>query len=437
MIPKRSFKDLLLIMVNVTMIFVLLVNPIQRFFHHQSEDLFIFIPYNSDSETINELQVTWFNEFKQTQQSEYGFNTPMYTFVFLVSAHPIGEQWIELIIQTRTTHKETYVQKQTLKKVILHRMQNIEYPIQTLKRDQQALIIAQALHQHLYLKDEEMIVNVLKLKNFIQSDSTILSLTANGLNISSSQCEALWCPQGIFDETIDLGYVHDSTLTPSHLWKNPSNEGLFKSDPNIDASLPMMALTFDDGPKKVSLNLLNILEQSQTKATFFWIGLEVERNPKIAVQFVEHGHEIGNHTFHHPDLSKMSQEEVLKEIQMCDDIIESVTGVKTTLMRPPYGLINHDDINQFDHKVIRWNVDTIDWQNLGKQEVLTPLLTSVDGDIILMHDVFENTHLAVEPFIQNQLSVGVQLVTVSELIEHRQLNTKTVYGVRRPTNPNQ
>lgn len=437
MIPKRSFKDYFLIMVNVTMIFVLLINPIQKFFHQHHDELFIYIPYESDSQSLNELQLTWFNEFKATQKQNYGLSTSDYSFVFLVSAHPIQQQWVELIIQTRVTHKETLNQKQTHRKVVIHRMQNIEYPVHDLKQENQALILAQALHQHLHSKENGVIVNVLKLKRFIQHDTTTLSLGANGLSIISEACQEFWCSDGNFNETIDLGFIHEPSLVPEHQWKDPLVTGLFKSDPRLDASLPMMALTFDDGPKKISLNLLNILEQSQTKATFFWIGLEVKNNPNIAKLFVEHGHEIGNHTYHHPDLSKMTLSDVLNEIKMCDDIIESVVGFRPNIMRPPYGLINHEDLNHFDHRVIRWNLDTVDWQNLGKDEVLTPLMNSKDGDIILMHDVFYNTHLAVEPFIQYQLSRGIQLVTVSELIEHRQLHTKTVYGVRKPTDSSQ
>jgi peptidoglycan/xylan/chitin deacetylase (PgdA/CDA1 family) len=436
MIPKRSFKDYFLIMVNFTMIFVLLINPIQRFFNKQHDELFIYIPYESESQSLNELQLSWFNEFKATQKQIYGLATQDYSFVYLVSAHPIQQQWVELIIQTRVTHKETFVQQQTYKKVVIHRMQNIEYPVHQLKEENQALILAQALHQHLHSKENELIVNVIKLKRFIQQDTTTLSLGANGLSISSNECQEFWCPNGNFNETIDLGFIHDTNLVPEHQWKDPLHTGIFKSDSHIDESLPMMALTFDDGPKKISLNLLNILEQSKTKATFFWIGLEVKNNPNIAKQFVEHGHEIGNHTYHHPDLSKMTLSEVLKEIEMCDDIIESTVGFKPTIMRPPYGLINHEDLSHFDHTVIRWNLDTVDWRYLGVEEVLTPLMTSKDGDIILMHDVFDKTHMAVEPFIQHQLSLGIQFVKVSEIIEHRQLHTKTVYGVRKPTDSN-
>ena len=304
-----------------------------------------------------------------------------------------------------------------------------EYPIERLKEQQSSLRLAQALHQKLH-KEFDLVVNVRKLQRFIQNESTQLLVTSEGIIIESIICNESWCSTESFRLILDLGYIHDESIVSSALWLEPLQEGIFKSDPNLEEDLDMMALTFDDGPVPMTMKLVDILKTSNTKATFFLIGTEIELKPTMAKQLYDLGHEVGNHTYTHPHIPELSLEEITYEMNHTDSIIEEVLGFKPMIMRPPYGEINEESLRAFDHRVIQWSLDTVDWHHHDHVTILSILNQSIDGDIILMHDRYEHTHQAVESFIQHQLSCGVQFVSVSQLIELRHLKSRIVHGVR-------
>lgn len=321
--------------------------------------------------------------------------------------------------------------KEAIDQHIIHEDFLESYPYELLKENQSALRLAQALHQKLHT-EYDLVVNVKKLQRFIQKESTLLSLSIEGLTIQSLDCHETWISTSSFKVMLDLRYIHDESLISCFLWIDPLKEGIFKSDPIIDAELVMIALTFDDGPVLMTMKLIDILEKSDSKATFFLIGAEIEKNPIFTKQIHALGHEIGNHTYSHPNLKELSFEEVAYEMNRTDKIIESVIEKKPTIMRPPYGEINHEKLEAFSHQVIQWSLDTVDWDNHEDAIILSILEQAIDGDIILMHDRYDHTHRAVEAFIQQQLSLGVQFVSVSQLIKSRQLKSRIVYGVRTP-----
>ena len=396
------------------------------------EDHFIFDPFKTDSITLTQLQKAWFEQFEQSMRQDYGENVDDFYFVFSLQSTPIGLEWIEIIIERTAKHKETEQVNSWFETIVLHRNNASSYPYERLKEESQRFILAQALHQYLHSQSQPKIVNVLKLALFLERETTTFKLTPQGLLVESDDCHESWCEHAHFTVTLPMNFVHDESLSSSIEWLDPLNTGIFKSDPVIDPLLPMKALTFDDGPKPISVYLHDILLASNTRATFFWIGLEVVNHPSIAQLFAKAEHEIGNHTYHHFRLDEHPLEKVLLEINKTDDIIEQITGVRPTLMRPPYGILRHEDISYITHRIARWNVDTMDWYTKDKERVLNELEKTVDGDIILMHDVFKTSHQAVEVFIQQQLAQGMQFVTMSELIEHRQLKGQVIYGVRKP-----
>src|SRR6185312_17561707 len=106
--------------------------------------------------------------------------------------------------------------------------------------------------------------------------------------------------------------------------------------PPIDPEIKQVALTFDDGPDpKVTMQILETLEKYNAKATFFMLGSRVEYYPEIAKHIADAGHELGNHTWNHPDLTKASVEKIRDEINRTSSIIENVTGMQSTVFRPP------------------------------------------------------------------------------------------------------
>lgn len=185
-----------------------------------------------------------------------------------------------------------------------------------------------------------------------------------------------------------------------------------------------IALTFDDGPHpRVTPKILKILEKYGVKATFFVVGENVEYYPEVIESVVAAGHEIGNHTYSHPHISRLDEKTLAQEISKCDKAITDAVGVHSKLFRPPEGVIDNavkviSSTN--DYSVILWRVDTRDWAGTSADEIEKNVTKNVrSGDIILMHDyISKNCHTveAVERIIPVLLKRGYKFVTVSELI---------------------
>jgi peptidoglycan/xylan/chitin deacetylase (PgdA/CDA1 family) len=191
---------------------------------------------------------------------------------------------------------------------------------------------------------------------------------------------------------------------------------------SVHVAGPYIALTFDDGPHAtLTPKLLDLLATHHIKSTFFVIGENVAAHPEIVVRAVREGHEIGNHSWSHPNLAKMSDEGVRRQLHQTEEAIESATGRKPTLLRPPYGSLNarqkrwiHE---QFGYEIILWDVDPLDWKRPGPTVVCNRIVKQTRaGSIVLAHDIHPGT-IAAMPAVLDQLQAkGFQFVTVSELI---------------------
>jgi polysaccharide deacetylase family sporulation protein PdaB len=186
----------------------------------------------------------------------------------------------------------------------------------------------------------------------------------------------------------------------------------------------MIALTFDDGPdKKNTEEILDILKEYNIKATFFVIGKNCEENPEILKRIASEGHEIGNHTYSHPHLSKMQKSKVENEIRRTEEIVNEITGHKTCLFRPPEGVyspIVAQACDTLGYKAILWSVDTTDWRSPKADKIVREVVDKTSsGSIILCHDYIageSNTPAALRTFIPQLIQQGYNFVTVSELI---------------------
>src|SRR5438094_3355318 len=185
---------------------------------------------------------------------------------------------------------------------------------------------------------------------------------------------------------------------------------------------PYIAMTFDDGPSAtLTPKLLDILAAHHIKATFFVIGENVAEHPEIVARAAREGHEIGNHSWSHPNLAKISQESVRSQLQRTDDAIKSATGSRPTLLRPPYGSITdrekrwiHDE---FGYRIILWDVDPYDWKRPGPAVVRNRILKETQpGSIVLSHDIHPGTIEAMPSTLDALQAKGFKFVTVSELI---------------------
>lgn len=184
-----------------------------------------------------------------------------------------------------------------------------------------------------------------------------------------------------------------------------------------------LALTFDDGPHpKETDEVLDVLKKYNVKATFFIAGKHANWYSEPLKRASKEGHEIGNHTFNHPDISNLTNQQLEEEIVKCEEILIKVTGKKPNLFRPPYGSYRQNELAQIakklGYKVVLWTtVDAKDWKNSGAQSISDTIVNNAkNGDIILLHDyATENTVEALDILIPLMQKKGYEFVTVSEL----------------------
>ena len=189
----------------------------------------------------------------------------------------------------------------------------------------------------------------------------------------------------------------------------------------IDLSKKLVAITYDDGPCKLTNDLLDIYEEHGQVATFFELGQLIGTQPEAIKRMDGMGCEIGSHTWSHKNLTKISAGEVVSQMNRTDAALEKITGKKTTLMRPPYGAVNGTARVSCGKPMIGWSVDTLDWQSRNADKVVTVVKNAgdLDGQVILMHSLYESTLEATRELVPWLVENGYQLVTVSELFEYR------------------
>lgn len=193
----------------------------------------------------------------------------------------------------------------------------------------------------------------------------------------------------------------------------------------IDTSKPVVALTFDDGPSIYTEEILNTLKKYNSNATFFVLGNKIDNYSNIIIKMYENGNEIGNHSYNHRWLTKLSTDEQKEQINKTQEIIKKYTGYTPIYMRPTYGSINKKLRENINLEVVLWSVDTKDWKYKNIDTIVNNALTNVkDGSIILMHDTHERTSEAVKKLVPKLIEKGYQLVTISELKEVKEIRNK-------------
>jgi len=191
---------------------------------------------------------------------------------------------------------------------------------------------------------------------------------------------------------------------------------------SVHVNEPYVAMTFDDGPHQtLTPKLLDLLAQKKIKATFFVLGENAQRHPEILQRAVAEGHEIGNHSWSHPNLAKLSNEALRSQLQRTDDVITQAIGLHPKIMRPPYGELTPNQrqwVNrEFGYKVILWDVDPLDWKEPGPSIVAQRIIRETKpGSIMLSHDIHAQTITAMPETFDALLAKGFRFVTVSQLL---------------------
>ena len=189
---------------------------------------------------------------------------------------------------------------------------------------------------------------------------------------------------------------------------------------NTDPNQKRIALTFDDGPHpEVTKQILALLNKYNAKATFFMLGSRVQYYPGLAREVRDAGHEIGNHTWTHPVLTKLSAAAIQKEFESTEQAIVKATGQNSTVFRPPYGAINDSVRALIPRTSVNWTIDTLDWKHRDPLQLLPMVKKSMHNNaIVLMHDIHQSTADGLEPVLKYLQSEGYEFVTISEVLQY-------------------
>ena len=181
---------------------------------------------------------------------------------------------------------------------------------------------------------------------------------------------------------------------------------------------PKIALTFDDGPSAAwTPVLLDGLKERGVKATFFLIGENADKNPEIVKRMAEEGHLIGNHTYHHVELTKVSENEARLELADTSAVIVRITGKEPEYMRPPFGAWQRKLEQEIEMLPVLWTIDPLDWTTENQDEIVNKVVTEAEeNDIILLHDCYKSSVEAGLRIVDILQEEGFVFVTVDELL---------------------
>ncbi|MDU4339291.1 MAG: polysaccharide deacetylase family protein, partial [Streptococcus mitis] len=244
----------------------------------------------------------------------------------------------------------------------------------------------------------------LSVWNFDYKDSQIILYPSQ----SVENLDEIALPVSSFFEVIQSSYLLDKDAELYKVYYEKKNR-------------KVVALTFDDGPNPATTNqALDTLSKYGIKATFFVLGKNVSGNEEILKRMKADGHVIGNHSWSHPVLSKLSLDEAKKQITDTEDALTKVLGSSSKLMRPPYGAITDDIRNSLDLSFIMWDVDSLDWKSKNEASILTEIQREVkNGSIILMHDIHAESVNALPKVIDYLKGQGYDFVTIPDLLDAR------------------
>ncbi|GAA2203945.1 hypothetical protein GCM10009850_000960 [Nonomuraea monospora] len=206
-----------------------------------------------------------------------------------------------------------------------------------------------------------------------------------------------------------------------------------KKEPVDCEQVKCIALTFDDGPGKYAGTLLDTLKKYDAKATFFLEGQYVKSRPQYVKRMAAEGHELGNHSYSHPDFTKSEAATIKSEIQKTQDAVKKAAGVEPKLLRPPYGLADlqvADIAAEFGMPMILWTAGSQDWSTKNVDAIQKQTLAVAKPNaIILMHDWVKQTVDGMPALIKTLQNKGYHLVTVSDVVKSENLEPGDIFPV--------
>ncbi len=266
------------------------------------------------------------------------------------------------------------------------------------------------------------------------ADMTDSTFTVMGLTEGTSVISILYGGKAVGEVTVHVTGFYVPPETETETTPETEPDPPFKQSDRIDPSRPMIALTFDDGPSKTTLKLLDVFREYNCRGTFFVVGNRIKNYKNSLIRMSNEGHELGIHTWSHEKLTVLSLEAVRSEVSRVRDELYALTNKLPHLVRPPYGSVNEtvkEASRLDDFYIVNWNIDTLDWQLRNVDKIYDSIMSQArDGSIILLHDLHAETVDAVIRAIPDLIAKGYQLVTVSELLSYSEKAPSTGTVIR-------
>lgn len=275
-----------------------------------------------------------------------------------------------------------------------------------------------------FFSDQEKLFQ--KIQDSFQKENniTISNIDSLSMLISNNQLIVYYQSDQIYSISIPLTKL-ELNLEITTEKKEVDITELQRVVSTIDPEKPVVAITFDDGPSQYTKEIIKTLKENDCNATFFVLGNKVEAYQDVIRESIKNGNEIGNHSYNHKWLSRLSKEKIMEQINKTQDILQQTVNYTPTHLRPTYGSVNQRIKNTTKLSITLWTIDTKDWKLKNVDRIVERAIKDIeDGDIILMHDIFERSSEALKKLIPLLKEQGYQLVTISELEEVKLLRTK-------------
>ena len=190
---------------------------------------------------------------------------------------------------------------------------------------------------------------------------------------------------------------------------------------SVEREDKVISVTFDaswGGDKTMAI--LDLLDEYNAKATFFLVGIWVDKYPELVKEIAARGHEIGNHSDSHAHFTQISESKIRQELDSCSDKIEALTGVRPTLFRPPYGDYNSKVITVVrdeGYEAVQWSIDSLDWKNRGVDDLIKRATNNVQpGDIILFHNDSQYIVEALPAILKHYQEQGFNMIPAKDIL---------------------
>ncbi len=206
--------------------------------------------------------------------------------------------------------------------------------------------------------------------------------------------------------------VHLNNLPPSPIYRG-----------NPDKPMVSFIINVAWGNEYLS-DILAALKKHQVSASFFLEGNWVKNNPELAKMIVSAGHEVGNHSYSHPDMKILPAAQIRKQLQKTNEVIEAATGEKPVWFAPPSGSYRDETVKiaaEYEMKTVMWTVDTVDWKKPTPETLINRVISKIDnGSMVLMHPT-EATAKSLDQLITLIKEKNLKIGTVSDLLEEKNL----------------